>query len=103
MLPKHRSSICSTCYSTGARCLLRARSLLILCGAPRLHGARDTLSELAHRAHQLHLAKSPIFLPRRFSERQLQELLAVHGPSELVLQLPDDLLVFTSTTSPDER
>src|SRR5262245_31452880 len=48
LLPKHTRSICSTCYSTGARRLLRARSLLILCGEPRLHGARDTLSELAH-------------------------------------------------------
>src|SRR6516165_1254998 len=90
-MPKRRWSICSTGYSTPLiRRLLR--SLRILSSEPRLHGARDTLSELAHRAHQLHLAHSPIFLPRRFSEGQLQELLAMRGPAVLVLQLPDDLL-----------
>ena len=65
-MPKRRWSICSTGYST-PRIRRLLRSLRILSSEPRLHGARDTLSELAHRAHQLHLAHqshipSPAFL-----------------------------------------
>src|SRR6516165_9449203 len=89
-MPERPLSICSTGYSTPLiRRLLR--SLRILSSQPRLHGARDTLSELAHRAHQLHLAHSPIFLPRRFSEGQFQERLWAGGPSVLLLQLPADV------------
>src|SRR5690348_11180345 len=55
------------------------RSLRGLSSEPRLYGARDTLSELAYRAHQLHIAQSPIFLPGSFSEGQFQKLLAMHG------------------------
>src|SRR5258706_10777341 len=67
-------------YATDARQSLPVRRRSAA-GEPRLHRARESLSELTHR---------PLKFP--VGEVHLQELLTVHGLSVLVLHLGDDLL-----------